>query len=263
VRWRLIICLAALGIGLIVWGVVEWRLGAGASATPEPITLKQLIARGPQGNPNILLREYELGDDCVINTRNGAWNGVYVPVFPAGEANVPGGFRGQARPVKAVIFSLNVHNDAEIGTVLRKPELHALVTNRIRSLGSEERNLLQQKYGGIDVNTCLIIQEGRTTMGVATLALMFGGGILLLCGAVGVVVAGFYTGGARKRPAFPRKPRRQDDDEEDDRPRRRRREDEEEDEDDRPRRKRSRDDEAGEDDEPRRKRRRSREDADE
>jgi hypothetical protein len=223
-RWRAIIGLAVVGIGLLVWGGMEWNLGRGASSKPERITLKQLITRGPEGNPNIILTEFELGGDFVIETKNGAWSGVYVPAFPAGEPKPVTGPGQPPAAVKAVIFSLHVHNEAEVSTVLAKRELPALVTNRIKSLGSEEKRLLQNQYGGgIDVNKCLIIQEGRTPMSGAVLALIFGGGALALLGAVGVAVAGFLGGRQGSSSGGRRKPHRDDEDDEEERPRRRRR----------------------------------------
>jgi hypothetical protein len=231
VRWRIIIGLAVVGIGLLLWGGMEWNLGRGASSKPERITLKQLIARGPEGNPNIILTDFELGDNFVYETKNGAWTGVYVPAFPADELK-PAGPGQPPAAIKAVIFSLHVHSEAEINSVLAKRELPALVTNRIRSLGTEEKNLLQQHYGaGIDVNKCLLIQEGRTPMSGAVLALIFGGGLLALAGAVGLAVTGF-VGGRQGGSSGGRRKRRRDDEEdeedEEERPRRRRRRDEEE-----------------------------------
>ncbi len=225
-RWRGIICLVVIGIGLIVWGVMEWRLGRGASAKPERISLKQLIARGPEGNPNIILTDFELGLNYVCETKNGSWTGVYVPAFPTGELKAGAGPGQPAAAIKAVIFSLNVHSEPEIDSVLGKRELPALVTNRIRSLGSEEESLLQQHYGGgIDVNKCLLIQEGRTPMNGGFLALIFGGGVLCLLGAVGIVVGAIVADYKRTGPK--KKARREGDDDEP-RPKRRRRRDEDE-----------------------------------
>jgi hypothetical protein len=217
-QWRLIIVLAVIGCALMFVGGVEWRLGRGASSTPERISLAKLIARGPEGNPNIILTDFQLSDgDYVIQKKNGAWEGVYVPVVPAGQPQ-PGGAPGRpGAPIKAVIFSLNVHSEAEVNTVLGKRELPALVTNRTRSLGSDEYNLLKQSYGGaIDLDHCLIIQEGRTPMSGAVISLLFGGGLLLVLGAVGIFVGTFVIDYKRTGP---QKKRRRDDD----RPRKRRR----------------------------------------
>ncbi len=262
-RWRLSLALAVVGIGLIVWGVMEWRLGSGASAQPERMTLKQLIARGPEGNPNILLTDFELGDNYVISedTKTHRWNGVYIPAFPPGEGKAGVGPGRPVASIKAVIFSLNVHSDADIQTVIARRELPALVTNRIKSLGSEEKRLLQNQYGGgINVDACLIIQEGRKPMSGAILALMFGGGAILLLGALGFFVFSMLSG-EPKAVSVKRKRRRKDDEDEDDRPRKKRRSDDDDDE-PRAKRRRSRDEE-DEDDAPRPKRRRPRDEDDE
>jgi hypothetical protein len=241
-----------VGGGLIVWGVLEWRLGAGASATPERISLQQLIARGPSGNPNIILTDFELCDNFVFEEKNGRWTGVYVPVVPAGQGpRGPGPVTAPPGGVKAVLFTLNVHSESDVQSVLNRRELPALVTNRIRSLGSEEKRLLEQSYGGIDVNTCLIIQEGRTPFGGGLLALVFGGGAVLLLAGIGVMALGFVK--SRQESASPRRKKRRRREEEDD-------EDEEEDE--RPRKRRRREEEDDEDDEPRPRRRRKRDDDD-
>jgi hypothetical protein len=225
-RWRAVIGLAVVGIGLMLWGGMEWHLGRGASSKPERITLKQLIARGPDGNPNIILTDFELGDNFVYEEKDGRWTGVYVPAFPAGEPKAAGGPGQPPAAIKAVIFSLHVHSQAEVDSVLAKRELPALVTNRIRSLGSEEERLLQNHYGGgIDTKKCLLIQEGRTPMSGAVLALIFGGGLLCLLGAVGIVVGSIVADYKRTGPK--RKGRREDEDDEP-RPRRRRPRDEDE-----------------------------------
>jgi hypothetical protein len=243
-NWRIGIGLAVVGGLLIGWGVMEWRLGRGASSTPERISLKQLIARGPEGNPNIILTDFVLCDNFVVEEENHRWKGVYVPVVPADEANRGAGPLRPTNNIKAILFSLNVHNEGEVNGVLGKRELPALVTNRIRSLGSEEKKLLQQTYGGIDANTCLIIQEGRTPFSGTLLALMFGGGAILLLGGLGLVGFGIMSGrqattGSKKKLKRRREEDQDEDDEDDERPRKRRRDDEE-DEDDEPRPKRRR-----------------------
>jgi hypothetical protein len=242
--WRIGIGMAVGGVILIGWGVMEWRLGRGASATPERISLKQLIARGPEGNPNIILTDFVLCQNIVVTEKNGRWDNIYIPVIPADEAQ-----QGAAplRPtnVKAVLFSLNVHSEAEIATVLDKKELPALVTNRIRSLGSEEKDLLQKNYGGIDANTCLIIQEGRKPFSGTLLVVIFGGGTVLLLGGAGLLVWGVMAA-RQATPSRPKRKRRreekeEEEEEEDERPRKRREEAEDEEDEPRPKRRRPRD----------------------
>jgi hypothetical protein len=181
-----VVVMAVAGVALIAVGVREWRLGRGVSAAPERISLKQLIARGPEGNPNIILTEFELCDNYVCETKHGAWTGVYVPVVPADEASpVPKALRHTIEP-GAVLFSRNVHREGDIVTVFGEPELPALVTNRVRSLGPGEVRLLRDAYPWMDAEHCLIIEEGKTPMSGGFVGLMVGGGALLLLGALGV-----------------------------------------------------------------------------
>jgi hypothetical protein len=81
--------------------------------------------------------------------------------------------------VEALIFSTNARNEDELAERCDRPQLRALVTNRIASLSSEEKNLLTPHYPGTDFDTCLIIQEGREPAGAGKLWLLLGGGGLL------------------------------------------------------------------------------------
>src|SRR5262249_14497219 len=80
-----------LGIALIVGGCIlgyftiqEGRLAATASATPQEITLQQLIARGPAGNAHIILKDFDFCDNLVYqeSEHGTTWLKVWVPVVP-------------------------------------------------------------------------------------------------------------------------------------------------------------------------------------
>jgi hypothetical protein len=97
------------------------------------------------------------------------------------------GIAPPSQNVQALIYSTHVQNQAEI-TKLTVPRLRGLVTNRISSLGSEERKFLKQGYPSIDFDRCLIIEEGREPKGSQLIALNLGGGAgLIVVG--GVLVA--------------------------------------------------------------------------
>jgi hypothetical protein len=280
IRFRIAIVLFVFGVMAIVFGVYEWRLSSGASTRPEEISLRDLIARGPDGNPNIILKDFELLDDNLVYEYdeklgpNSSWTKVWVPVVPPGAAppGQPGGFPFNPQPqrqigqVQALIYSTHVHGQAEIRPRCGVPKLRAMVTNRVQSLGSEEKKLLQEGYPGTDFNKCLIIEEGREPASAGFLVLLFGGGLLLLAGGAGLLVIPWLLGkGGGGTTQLPRKLR----------PRRKRRDEEEgEDEDegsgtswrppaeerlqDRPRRRRpaAEDEDEAEDDEPPRRPRR-------
>jgi hypothetical protein len=224
IRFRIAIVLFVLGVVLLVYGFYEWRLSAGASARPEEVALRDLIARGPDGNPNIILKDFEVIDANFVIEQdekggpNSPWTKVWMPVVPAG--TVPPGQPG-ALPfnppqpqlpgrIQALIYSTRIRNEADVQTRCKVPKLRAMVINRIQSLGSEEKKHLQEGYPGTDFDKCLIIQEGREPSGAGFLALLFGGGVLLLLAGVGVLAIPWSRLGGGGATPLPRKlrPRR-------------------------------------------------------
>jgi hypothetical protein len=252
---------------LIYVGVLERNLASRASQVPEEIALKDLIARGPSGNPNILLKDFILGTNYVYSTKNGSWQGAWVPAVPTGSP-VPGeGGPGRPSNIRALIFTINAKSEADLYARCNQPRLRALVTNEIVSLGSQEKSLLESSYPGTDFSRCLIIQEGREPAGAVKQILMIGGGILTAL--IGLGVMGLFAipwSGGSKAPAKKKRKKRpieDEDEEEDEAPRKRKKRDrEDEDEEDEPPRKRRVRDE-DEDEEPPRKRKPRDEDEDE
>jgi hypothetical protein len=194
VRFSVVVIL--LGVGLVVYGLYEWRLAGPASAQPEEISLKNLIARGPAGNPNIVLKDFDLCDNFVESHHqnegpNAPWTEVWVPVVPSDRPQ-PGPFPFNRRPRQfdAILFSTRVRNHADILTYCALPRLRSMVINRIQGLGAEETNLLQQSYPDTDFSKCLIIHEGREPASPLTLTSLFGAGILLVLTGFGTLLFG-------------------------------------------------------------------------
>jgi len=122
-----------VGIFLLVIGPMvtylaykDRELASTASDEPEEITLKALIARGAEGNPNIVLKDYVLCPNFVYqetSRSNKRWSKVWVPIIPsdapqaANEDEIAGG------RVQAILFSVNVPDEFEIEPVLKRPAL--------------------------------------------------------------------------------------------------------------------------------------------
>jgi hypothetical protein len=234
--------MGGIGCFLIYLGFQERGLAATANQVPEEISLKNLIARGPDGNPNVILTDYELCENIVYKPgKYGGWQNVWVPVVPIDEteeeplpfpgANPPGknppgknpGVPNDVQPagvkptvVRALIFTTHAHNEDELVRNCQKDKLPALVTNKISSIGYEEKKILEQQYPGTDWSRCLIIHEGREPAGVVKQTLLFGGGAALIFLAMVIPVV-ILIRSINQRPA---PNRRRDDD--DDRPRQRR-----------------------------------------
>jgi hypothetical protein len=183
-----------LGIGaLVVAGIlgymtyVEGTMALQSSATPETISLKKLIARGPDGNAHIIITDFALCENLVnqANERSkDVWTQVWIPVVPIDEVDPDARIPVTPRNVKALVFSTNVRNAIEVETRLAKPSIQGMVTNRISSLETKIRALLQQSYPDTDFDKCLIIQEGRAPFSVGLVFLTGAGAVLALLVAV-------------------------------------------------------------------------------
>jgi hypothetical protein len=208
--------LFTFGIGGLILGGILFYVGFGekklsdrASQAPEEISLENLIARGPSGNPNIILKDFVLCANLVYETKSSGsdWSKVWVPAVPT-SALPPGQTNGGTpTSVRAIIFTLNAPNEMALNQRCAVPKMRGLVTNGLVSLGSEEKSLLHQHYGATNFDTCLIIQEGREPAGVAKLFLMIGGGVLSTVVGLGLVGFGFVRWRANQNPG-PRKRKR-------------------------------------------------------
>src|SRR5262249_2912344 len=186
--FRLGILLIVVGCILGYFTIQEGRLAATASATPQEITLQQLIARGPEGNAHIILKDFDFCDNLVRqqSEHGTTWTKIWVPVVPR-QGNREGA-GGQVQNVQAIVKSSKVHGEFELNNFTQQTSLQGMVTNRIDSLGSEERKILQQSYPQTDFSKCLIIEDGRQPTSSGKILLMGAGTLVLVAGGVGLLV---------------------------------------------------------------------------
>lgn len=219
------------GAVLIMMGFQEKELAGRSSAQPEEIALKDLIARGPSGNPNILLKDFALCANFVYTEKNSRWESAWVPVVPSGAATP---LPGQPAQVQALIYTTHAQNEQELTARCGQPKLRAMVTNGISSVSGQEKSLLERTYPGTNFAGCLIIHEGREPAGTSKVMFMIGGGWVLVIGSLGVLGWSGWTwasfrlglGGSRKKKKKKKKKVRvaEDEDEEfEERPRKKKR----------------------------------------
>ncbi len=186
--WRLRLGVAGLVLGgmLLFVGFHEWQLGSAASAQPEDLTLQQLIARGPQGNPNVRLRDFMLGDNFAYFTDDTGtyWKRVLVPAVPP----TMGEQSAHVLIPKVIVKTTHVANENQLDALHARTQLEGLVVNRIESLGKDERDLLIQDYPGIDFERCIIFEVGRKPSDGTMIFLMGAGGLALLLGGGGLLL---------------------------------------------------------------------------
>ena len=174
-----------VGGGVLCYlGYQEWSLAASANATPEEITLKKLIERGPDGNPNVVITDFALGNNFVTSSRRGRWTKVWVPVVPREDIEEVRDKGVKVESIRAILCSTQVRTAEEIQTRMNLPKVRGMVINKVASLNSGEKEQLKTSYSNIDFDRCLIIEEGREPADVLKLSLYFGGGAL--CILIGV-----------------------------------------------------------------------------
>jgi hypothetical protein len=200
VRYGIFALIGAAVLGYMTY--TEGSLAFNSSPEPEPITLKNLLARGAEGNAYILLTDFVLCSNLVYKSKNNKdWTNVWIPIVTREEVDPRQKEPPQPKEVKALFFSNRIDGQAALETRLNQPKVQAMITNRISSLENDVRKLLQEAYPGTDFNTCLIIQEGRTPHSRGAVYAMGGGAGLALLLGIGLVAKGWL--GKSSPPASP------------------------------------------------------------
>lgn len=215
---RIGIVLAILGPVFLFLGFRERAVASRCSAEPEEISLKDLIARGVEGNPHILLKNFVPCENYVYETKGTVWSGVWVPVVPL-ESMKPGQITGgKVTNVQAIIYSSKARSEQDLAQRLGHPKVQALITNQLFGIKDKVANLLKQSYPGIDVSKCLIIHEGRNPPGLSGTLFLAGGlvGTLAGLGILGLIGWQWYQEqqSRQRRPKRRRKAREEDEEEE-------------------------------------------------
>jgi hypothetical protein len=185
-RWRFALISFVGAIALAVWGYQEAKLMAGANATPEDISLHDLIKRGADGNRHVRVKDYQLSESyvCEYDEKNTEyWNKVWIPLL------LPEDEDGKVTEFKALVVTSSVHNLQQLNSFEAqhaKVPLPGLVVNQVNDLGHDERGEFLKVFPKTDFQKCLVIHEGRQPSDIMTLVMMFGGSaaLILLAGAI-------------------------------------------------------------------------------
>lgn len=190
-----------LASGWLFWYAYrEWQGRQGASASPEPIALEQLIARGPKGNPHLVLRDGLPCSDYVAlpNKQGDGWAWVYVPFIPGKLPKYNEPLPPSTEKVEVLVRYGTIKGPQQL-SMLRNPSgIRGVVVNSIDPLSSRHREALQEHYPGIDLSRCVIVEEGRAPVDELTIQLSAGFACVLLLG--GLLLLGWAALLGRRRP---------------------------------------------------------------
>jgi hypothetical protein len=171
--------------------VVAWQLlmVSGADPTPQPLSVAQLIDKGPGGNLHVELTDLAFGEPVVVED-GGDWKAAWFPVRPA-DTKVPA--------AKLVFFRTeHVESQAELDDLLRRPTLTALVTTPLadQSIWKVHADKeLHKAYPKLDPAGVIFLAEPIADLGAAgivTPAVLFNKAVAPVAGVLGLclLVAG-------------------------------------------------------------------------
>jgi hypothetical protein len=185
-KFRLAIGLLAIGGMLLYFGYQEWRLSSASSAGPQDLTVEELLARGPEGNPHVRLKNFKLGEQWEYYQYEDAndWSCVYVPALPKGSNAASAG------SAKVIVITNHARNEQEFATLRTRTTLTGTVVSA-KDLGADYKQLLAADYPGTDFDKSVLLQEGRQPSSQDTLLMMLGGGVGLLVVGGGLLVYSF------------------------------------------------------------------------
>jgi hypothetical protein len=180
--------LLALAGGLLFSaGVIGYWRNAGATADPETISLHDLLARWPRGNPHVRITDFHL---CNRFSKWGSakrqeWR-AYIPLVPA-QPGVPAGAILMPEHFPAIFVTRFVGRDSP--ERLREARaLQGLVTSHFTDLPSGMQTLLREAYPRTDFSRVLIIEDAQVPEPVGTAWLLMGLGALLLVPVVPIAL---------------------------------------------------------------------------
>jgi hypothetical protein len=160
INWLMGLLFIFTGLAMCYFlGYRERQLGEAASEVPKPLSLQQLIDRGPGGNPHVEVRDFRLltgpGEYVVVaNPSSQRWEQAYIPAVPSAGPEPPAAY--------AVVRSTRLRDLEGVRDLSQRPTLRGMVVNALDPMPAGVNDRLAQQYPGIDFATCVILEEGAT-----------------------------------------------------------------------------------------------------
>jgi hypothetical protein len=182
-RYRLMLITVIGALACLYFGGEEYVLSARSSKEPEEISVRDLIRRGPDGNPNIILKDYSIFEDYVYKKKmiSGRWTKVWVPIVPKDDDETN---TDEKAAIHVFLYSEDVANEGEARQRFSKPRLRGLISQQAPKPGIINSILIEKRYPGTQTHNCIIIVEGKEPAGVVKLGL-FAFGIVAFTGLTG------------------------------------------------------------------------------
>ncbi|MDP7740886.1 MAG: hypothetical protein QGF67_05565 [Lentisphaeria bacterium] len=205
---KIILLIVAGGV-LLFMGLREFRMMQAAAPEPQTISCAELEKNGPGANSHVIMEDFILLEQAFVYEAapgSNIWTKLYIPAVPIGGAyhlqilsmRDENGRLPENTPMPGdigiIVKSEHISGKDELTTLAAADALQGLVINKIKSLGSEEKRLLEESYPGVDFEACWIIEDKRRPPGMGKVAALGGGGIALLFAGLGALFLGRKNG---------------------------------------------------------------------
>lgn len=181
-RYRLMLFPLMAATACAFFGALETNLAMRSSSEPEKIALRDLIARGPEGNPNIILTDFKILGNFSIEKKaiTRKWTKVWVPVVPADTPD-----SDTQTPIRVVLFSDEIRSEKQVYERFAKPQLAGLIDPESAKPALSAAVFGKRKLP--DLKNCIVIVEGKGSAGLLKLSLLWVGCAVFLLMAGGVL----------------------------------------------------------------------------
>ncbi len=171
------------GVAVVVGSLIRLPESYTAQSVPQETRLASLLAGWPPTNRNVVLTDFACGGPLYITSSNPGESGIWVPVYPAGQA------RGPAVP--AMLHGSD-DREEEVLRLCRQGRVQGLASRGV-SLGVTGSKLVSKNHPGTNLPTCLRIEVGEGPTAPAFLYRLIGAGAAaILVGAVVGVVSLYF-----------------------------------------------------------------------
>jgi hypothetical protein len=145
------------------------------------MTAAELGERGPGDNIHIVVTDFEVGNNYVVEEKNGRWNMVWAPLFP------PGSLEGDTSKLKVLLRAAGPDDEAELVALLGKGEVQGLVTNDLVLWNQTPGQEFVDAYPGVDYKKMWVLADVQRSADWVPLALGAGVVVSVLFAIAGLV----------------------------------------------------------------------------
>lgn len=167
---------------LLIWGsivlcVVPPNLRLWTQSTPDPqeLTLREVLDGKGRDNPHVAVTKFHLCGQYVTRNYKGRglqWMG-FIGIVPA---PVEGGKADPFATPRLIVRPRNSIEESRLVTVWGRQRSLTGILGPPDRLSGPDREDLQKVYPGIDLSSCLVLEEGRQPLSAGALAGWTGAG---------------------------------------------------------------------------------------